>query len=1197
MYVLYWRGEQGVQLKYIELQGFKSFPDKTVISFGSGITAIVGPNGSGKSNIADAVRWVMGETSSKSLRGQKMEDVIFDGTSIRKPLGFAEVSLVLDNTDKTLDIAYDEVAITRRYYRSGESEYFINRSDVRLRDIQELLRDTGLGKTGYSIIGQGAITEIIAAKSSDRRALFEEAAGISGFKYKKDESLRKLNQTQENIIRLQDIIAELELRLGPLESQSKKARKYLALRDEKKGLEITLWVNRLSLLDEKIKKGASVVETFSSDISIVASELDNIEQEMNASLSKTEQFTVQIEQLRAGSTEQTQQIAQKQTQILVAKNDIEHAYKDIERIQNMIVDTRSESAKDAKDLEQKEQEAGNLKQALLELDGQITELSNTGFRHEKVVHDLHGRLDKIEKNIEEIGKEDTLLRVQLSSVEQNEQNQLKYQNDKKQEIFDVEAHLQVLEEQKVSLETMLLDISEHLQEDKNIRNGYESKKCTIVQKLEEISRQLAESNSNLDRKQNRLHVLQEMEKHYEGFQNSVKTVMTEAHRGTLTGIEGTVADILEVDSQYATAIETALGGALQNIITDNEQSGKNSIYFLKNRNVGRATFLPVSNIRGKRLDNIAELHAAQGVIGLAAELVKADNRYTGIVDFLLGRTVVCEDMDSAMALAKKNRFAFRVVTLDGQIVNVGGSLTGGSAARNFGILSRRNEIEELKISCSSVHDHIIQLKSKASGQKEIVSEIDAQICNIDAHIRVTEDEQIRLRSDLLHCSDTIDTVSEQLKNLNIELQELLTQRNSTSEERTGLKERLHQVEENLTAQHKFHANITIELNNARAQMEEISAQCHRYQLQRLDIDKNIESIRIYIENLMNKQISQSQSVAKLNEEISSYKRQISTFECTVASLESEKVELTQLIKSNEEEIYKIVAERTKIEQIIQSLRKSEKELYERKEKLSRELERYTSVVSSAQTEKEDIISKIWDEYELTLTQAQTQCVEIIDYSEAAKKVNSIKASMRALGEVNLTAVDEYAEVKERFDTMSAQVEDLTKSKTNIEKIIHDLTTQMTAMFIEQFGVINMEFEKVFKQLFNGGTAKLTLDDPENVLESGIEIYVAPPGKIIKHLSSLSGGEQSLTAIALYFAILTIRPAPFCLLDEIEAALDDVNVVRYAEYLRRNEKTQFIVITHRRGTMEAADRLYGVTMREKGISRILTIDVREIEKHI
>lgn len=1185
-----------MQLKYIELQGFKSFPDKTVIAFGDGITAIVGPNGSGKSNISDAVRWVMGETSSKTLRGQKMEDVIFDGTTLRKPMGFAEVSLVLDNSDRTLPLEYDEVAITRRYYRSGESEYFINRSDVRLRDIQELLRDTGLGKTGYSIIGQGAITEIIGAKSADRRVLFEEAAGIAKFKYKKDESLRRLNQTQNNIVRLTDIVSELQARLGPLESQAQKAKQYLALRDEKKGLEVTLWVHRLTELARQADEASQLVQTFSQDLQNAVSELQKTESQITEALACSEQLTAQIEQIRAFGAAQAEQIAEQQTQIVVAQNDIEHAQKDIERLRKTKQENAGQSQQIQAQRDEKQTRLDEAQQQLSAFDVQLDQYEQALKQLEDQAAALQQKMTEAQDRLTELSQRDTLLRVEFSSVEQSTHDQAVHIQGRKQEISDAQERFGTLEAEREQLQSKKDSLQKDLDSAKNIQAGYLVKKQQEDLRVQQARTAFLQSQTTYGRQTDRLHILQGMQQHYEGFQNSIKTVMEESRKGVLTGVEGTVADLIEVDEEYATAIETALGGSLQHIVTDSEQSSKNCIYYLKNKNAGRATFLPVSNIHGKRLDPIPRA-GENGVVGLAADLVRFDARYRGIMDYLLGRTVVCEDMDSATRLARQNKYAFRVVTLDGQLVNVGGSLTGGSSGRKFGILSRHNEIEDLKKECAGLKEQMSRDEQQVKRLEQQLQQTESDLSHAQSEIRLLEEEQIKTDAALNHCISSLQTIRQQEESLKKELENLSLQSRTHLEQREVLTGKLEENDAAILAQKEVCEMLRQQQAALGEEKESRMQQLQDCRLQRLEYEKDLESEKQQLSVLEQQLQTQSASSEQLDREIEGLEQQIVVFTEKIDALQAQKAQLQQQTAQNEEEILNKVAQRTQTEQQIQQLRESEKGLYEQREKLSAQLERQTHLVQSAEEEKQTIISKIWDEYELPLSQAQQLCVPIEDFAAAQRKVNAIKASMRALGEINLTAVEEYTQVKERYDGLWAQVQDLTKSKESIEKMIAELTEQMTTVFTQQFAVINAEFERVFRQLFNGGSAKLTLDDPENVLESGIEIYVAPPGKIIKHLSSLSGGEQSLTAIALYFAILTIRPAPFCLLDEIEAALDDVNVVRYAEYLRKHEHTQFIVITHRRGTMEAADRLYGVTMKEKGISRILAIDVSQIEKHI
>lgn len=1185
-----------MQLKYIELQGFKSFPDKTVINFGKGITAIVGPNGSGKSNIADAVRWVMGETSSKTLRGQKMEDVIFDGTAMRKPLGFAEVSLVLDNSDRTVAIEYDEIAITRRYYRSGESEYYINRAEVRLRDIQDLLRDTGLGKTGYSIIGQGAITEIIASKSADRRALFEEAAGISKFKHKKDESVKKLNQTQDNIERINDIVFELEGRLGPLEKQSQKARKYLALREERKGLEITLWINRLDKIKEILVSAEQQTAELKNSYENTERDLEKTESRITELSATVESLTAEVELMRAQNKEQEEQIAARQSQILVAENDIVHAEKDIERLNSSKEEGEADRLKSEKEIAFHNEKIIEFEKRLEENTAEIEELQKVGesilSQQQQIVAD--GININIE--IEKINAALTVIKVRLGSLEQAEQTRSEYIKEKNQEIEDAKERLNVLiasreraKEEKKSIET-------RLEENKNIRGGYESKLHNAKERLENVRTEINKKTLHLSEISNRLKILSDMEKHYDGFQNSVKVIMTEASRGSLRGIEGTVADLIEVSSEHSTAVETALGGALQNIVTEDERSSKNCIELLKNRKGGRATFLPISNMKGNRL-NIKNIEDEYGFVGLAVDLVKYDKKYDGVMTFLLGRTVVFEDLDCATSVARKNKYSFRIVTLDGQQVNVGGSLTGGSASRNFGILSRHNEIEQLGKDCEKGKVQIEELEDKERKATAELSSITASVSGVEAEQRRLETELVKVNGDIAHYAEYVGNMNSQEAQLLKEIENLSLAKGEDEKERLLLEEKVKASEEELQNKTKALEDNSEKGKNCACLLSQNTETVHKKEIEKTEILNGIEKERTLVLRIEEDLKLRDESKEKILSDIKTLEMQIYAHKQAIEVLKNEQTDISSQAKNSEEAISEKITKRTLCEQETSKLRQSEKDMYDVREKLSREMEKQATKLENITNEKETLTSKIWDEYEMTVSEGRENCIEIEDMAEAQKKVASIRASMKALGEVNLSAVDEYIEVKERYDRLSEQLTDLVTSKTGLEKIIDDLTARMQTVFKEQFKIINEEFEKVFKQLFNGGSAKLELDDPENVLESGIEIFVAPPGKIIKHLSSLSGGEQSLTAIALYFAILTIRPAPFCLLDEIEAALDDVNVVRYAEYLRVHEKTQFIVITHRRGTMEAADRLYGVTMKEKGISRILAIDVDEIEKHI
>ena len=1185
-----------MQLKHLELQGFKSFPDKTVIRFGGGITAIVGPNGSGKSNIADSVRWVMGETSSKQLRGQKMEDVIFDGTALRKPLGFAEVSLVLDNSDQTLSLDFDEVALTRRYYRSGESEYFINRAPARLRDIQDLLRDTGLGKTGYSIIGQGAITEVIAAKSTDRRSIFEEAAGIAKFRYKKEESERKLDRTQDNIIRLNDIIAELAARLPDLEQQSKKAHKYIALRDEKKGLELTLWTDSLKSLDQNLEKTKVDLEAYEADTKRLENELLKNEDESIRTSAEKEKLTAEIEDLRVSKHTLEDRIQQRKADILVRQNDITHAQKDISRIKQSIDDT----IKNAQKSDALICECTASIEALLV---RISEYNKVQENAENTAEEISKKIKAVTDDTKNAEKEAatardklTYLQVRLGSLEQEMESREKLIEGRKKEVEDAKERLQSLQAAGQAAQRKIEEITTKLEENKNIKNGYAVKLNTKNTACKSESEKLMRLQNTLSDKQNRLQILRGMEKHYDGFQNSIRVVMDESKKGVLHGVEGTVSDIIEVPRDYTTAVETALGGAMQNIVTTDERSGKNCISFLKNRGTGRATFLPLDTIRPNKLD-VRAVSEEYGFVGLAADLVECGQKYRGVVDFLLGRTVVAEDMDSATSIARKNRYSFRIVTLDGQLVNVGGSLTGGAASRGFGILSRKAEIDELDIMCKGLVKDVSQTEQGLKSLNEELSQINALMSGVDAEIRVCEEQLIKENSDAAHYKTYVENIAEQEALINKELSEFSKTGVKNTEERNII---YVQTEENKNLLEKINEKIEYLHKEAKELSDksfENAEKIHSIQLEKLEAEKDLETIRLRKDELTATAEHTAEVIEDFNTDISGIEKLIIEYENIINQNEQENANTLSEIDITTRLIQDKMNERMLCEQKIAKMRDSERDLFAAKEKVGRESEKCRLILENASTERDNILTRIWDEYELTLSEAYEERIEIENKEEAQKKVYRIKSEMKALGDVNLAAIDEFVSVKERHDNMNAQVEDLQKAKKQLESIISDLVGQMTEIFKERFKVINEEFNRAFRQLFDGGSAKLELDDPTDVLNSGVEIYVAPPGKIIKSLTALSGGEQSLTAIALYFALLTIRPAPFCLLDEIEAALDDVNVVRYAEYLSRHDKTQFIVITHRRGTMEAANMLYGVTMKEKGISKILAIDVSEIESHI
>lgn len=1183
-----------MQLKSLELIGFKSFPDRTLINFSDGITAIIGPNGSGKSNIADAVRWVMGETSAKTLRGNKTEDVIFDGTQSRKPLGFAEVTLTLLNSDGALAVPYEEVALTRRYYRSGDSEYFINRKPVRLKDIQELLRDTGLGKTGYSIIGQGTVTEIITSKSTDRRHFFEEAAGIAGFKYKKEESARKLALTSENLVRLTDILTELSDRLGPLGKQAEKAKKYLALYEEKKVLELSVWLDGLKQTEAEIKKAAETAESIRSSLSAVDVGVQEYEDRSERLGADIRDLTVEIEKLREKISEYEQQCRDRDSEILLLGNDIEHGQRDIERIRTELSDDDSVREALKKEIEEKtgqlllaEKQAAELAE---DISGAESEREAQRAEGEEAAKKSRSLADEAEALTAQI----TAMQLRVSGADGRKAGLVRKLEETEKELSDAAERLASLEKTGENAENELEALAQKRRSLENMLGGYALKKNSRQDRCEKLRRELNERTLKLRQTQDRRRMLEDMEKHYEGFSGSVKSVMTEAEKGVLHGVCGTVAGVIKTDREYSVAVETALGAAIQNIITETEKDAKNCISLLKSRNLGRATFLPLDTVRPKVLDarNFASM---PGFRGLASQIITCDDRYRGVIESLLGRTAVAETLDDATRIARSSGYSFRLVTLDGQVVNAGGSLTGGSVGKNVGILSRANETEALAETEKKLEEEAEAADKELRNALSELNMLTAQVDGINAEIKTVDDEQVKRKAELDYCTLYITNIREQMRSLQDNIfrakedldgeQADLAKTEGLISEKTA---QLEKIKRDLRSAEDENGHILENLERIR---EEIYAK----EVRRVEYAKNGESLRLNIEQLNQRLEQGTQSSAKRLEQISEIEARNVEYTRRIAGLKEANSSLRTLEKECSEHIADTTSRRDGLEAEKNRIFEEEKKLFEQKEKLAREAERMQIRQATLRNDSDTVIAKIWDEYEMTLSEAQAGGFTAgMPFEEAKKRVAELRASIKALGSVNVEAIDEFAEVRKRHDELREQTEDLTKSRDELTGIIADLEEEMKKIFAESFKAINEEFSRVFRELFNGGSARLELTDGENLLESGIEIYVAPPGKIIKHLSSLSGGEQSLTAIALYFALLHMRPSPFCLLDEIESALDDVNVVRYARYLSNlSYKTQFLLITHRRGTMEIADRLYGVTMREKGVSKMLTINVKDI----
>ncbi len=1182
------------RLRRLELQGFKSFPDKTVIEFREGITAIVGPNGSGKSNIADALRWVLGETSSKTLRGAKMEDVIFNGTKERKPMGYAEVSICLDNQDRMFNIDYAEIVVTRRFYRSGESEYLLNRAPVRLRDIRELFRDTGLGRDGYSVIGQGMITEIIKAKPADRRFLFEEAAGIAGLKFKKEESSRKLNQAEENLIRVGDIIQELADRLPSLEDKSRKARKFLEYSDEKKDLELFVWQKQSEKYTEDLGKASEVKKTFDDQLEASAeyfSKAEQLEEEQNQ---RIRDLTVAMDETHREKSQIEAEAASADAEILVLKNDLLHLNEEMERLR------REDEQSDALRTVLEEEKARTLsavaegENAIRSLEDSIAQVVARRDSSKETEEQYGSQATKAVSESSQLSDQLTSLRIRKASCEQSLSDAEAKSKDLALDESDAEERLNSLKRAQKESKNEVDKFTSVLHDNQNRLEGYRLRFENRKGQAERKDAALQEQRIGLSKKQSRLQLLSDMEKHFEGFNFAVRTVMQESQRGILKGEMATVASVITVDPNYAAAIEISLGSAIQNIITDNEACAKNAMSLLKNKNAGRATFLPRNTIRGNRL-SVKGLEGETGYVGLGCDLIEYDKKYESVMVFLLGRTAIAEDIDSALAISRKYDRTFRIVTLDGQVVNAGGSMTGGSLSKNTGILTRRNEIETLTEQISREEDVLKKAEAELRSIKEEVAATEQAMEQINAQSDTARQNRIKAQAEYdnfaRYIADANKAAEEralQTEALRLRQQELQSQISHIDAQTETLVKEIAQRENSAKAAEERLAEL-------KAEQESIAEELHRIQLEILSQQKTIEQNRSTVESLDRRILECGQSGEETRQRREETLQKTEDAKAAITASEERKASFLARAENAMQRIRTLGEERAKVEAEQTKMRAEQKEIYDMRERLTRESERTRAKIEQLTEANNAILARFWDEYELTLTEVKEMNLSF-DLSTARKRTAELKDLIRGLGHIDVSSIEEYATVKERHDHLAEQFEDISKAKSELEGMIAQLEEEMAKIFEEQLQTINEAFSETFKEMFSGGEAKLRLEEPDNILESGVEIYAAPPGKIIKNLVSLSGGEQALTAIALYFAILKIKPSPFCLLDEIEAALDDVNVARYAAYLHRlATNTQFVTITHRRGTMEEADKLYGVTMINKGISRVLAIDVDEVSR--
>ena len=1182
-------------LKAIEMQGFKSFPDKTVLNFGKGITAVVGPNGSGKSNLSDAMRWVLGEQSTKNLRGSKMEDVIFSGTDSRRAVGFAEVTLKLDNSDMTLNNPEKVVTVTRRYYRSGESEYKINGQQARLRDIHELFMDTGLGRDGYSMISQGKVETLISGKSEDRRDMLEEAAGISHYRYRRADALRRLNQAEENLLRLRDILSELETRVGPLKTQSEKAQKFLEYAGEKKNLEIGLWLYTIEKTKNDLREQEKKITVVDAQYGEVCKSLEEITEKIDSSIAETQKITVAVDEIRRACAQLEEQAALLESQIAVQENTILHNNETIERIEREKTEENDTDTEIATQISQAENSIEQLnaaieqkKQELASFTGELDILSDENSKSAQRSVELSERMSALSI---EIADNRVISSTAASSVEEIE-NRISAIDEMSA------ARVPVLEELRVQCEESeneLEKIAERSTELNNALSGVELLASKRKEKLDRLKEEEAALNNDIQLKKSRIAMLSDLEKNMEGYQGSVKAVIREVRRGVLRGIHAPVSQIITVKDKYSLAIETALGAQLQNIVTETENDAKKAIAFLKESRAGRATFLPLTAIKGRVLEE-KNLDDCFGYINLASELVEYDKKYTEIIKSLLGRTVVAEDLDSAIVIAKKYGYKFKIVTLDGQVVNAGGSMTGGAKLQNAGILSRGNELEKLKGELTALEEKISVLRKETEIQQESYSATAAELEGCKSEIISLGEEKIRVEGILAlrkgNYENTVlmqNSADEEKNNLLARIESIKTGAADANGKLALLQSELDKVETELST-------LTGDRESLREKREKLTADAAQINLSVATAEKEIEAKQEEIARLKNRSTSHKDKLSQLDGEIEEIRKNNEEIRERIEVLNGESEGLRTQSTASKEQVAALIQKREEYEQESGKLRILEREKTEEREKLGGEKARLSERRETMEKEFEDISNKLYDEYELTKREAEELDIVIEDIPTAKKRLNELKGKIRSLGNVNVSAIEEYKEVSERYSFMYTQVNDVEKSKAELIKLINELTGKMGVQFKEQFDRINFSFGQTFAELFGGGKASLVLTDESDVLECDIDIKVQPPGKNVQNISLLSGGEKGLSAIALLFAILKINPCPFCIFDEVEAALDDVNVARYASYVRRmTQNTQFILITHRRGTMEEADMLYGVTMQEKGVSKLLELKTAEMAK--
>ncbi len=1187
-----------MRLKSIEMQGFKSFADKIYLDFNSGITAIVGPNGSGKSNISDAIRWVMGEQSVKSLRGIRMEDVIFAGTETRKALGFAEVTLTLDNTDGYFPLDFSEVTVTRRVYRSGEGEYYINKTLCRLKDIHELFMDTGLGRDGYSIIGQGKIDSILSTKSEDRRQIFEEAAGISKYKYRKIEAERKLVQTVENLTRVQDILSELEGQLEPLHRQSEKAKKYLVLRDELRGLDINVSVINIEKIKAELTKLGEDFDILNSQIDAISKELADTDSIISQMYDKMRDCDEQIASLTEQEREISVRMSETEKTIGILHNDIEHNLMNIDRLEVEIRHICEGIEMTDKEIALHKEKLDALGENSARNSAEIEELLTLQRSAGENVGEKSDALEKLKGGIIDITAE-------LNSLRSSVENMKILSDSFAKRRLDIETELglknQSRDELSAQFENARKSETVTAEQVKEAEEALLSAEALLKSKREEYSALSEKRNTHtleLASTRSRRAMLMDMEREFEGYAKGVKGVMTEYSNGGLGNAEiyGPLAQLIKTDKKYITAIETALGNALQNIVTQSENDAKLAISYLKEKHLGRATFLPVSAIKGKSFDN-SSAKGKRGYIAVASELVTCDEMYKDIVSSFLGTTVVCENIDDAISMARACGYKFRIVTLGGDVVQAGGAITGGSTIKTTGSLSRTGEIEALALEIEKLKE----LSKKEEGSLNTLSEqIGHYTQEYDAQtkqIQEKREELARASANRERCEALLENIDGSCSQLEKEMEEIVARLGEIETDTRQKNVRIGQLENKREELEEEAEKIQEDYSRLSGENERLSVRLTELNIKRSTILKDIELENERISVLNDTKGEQMESVNIKRGGIETLKDRNKSIDDEIASKKGECDGYQLSVATLRENVSALQDGRVATEAEVRRYQSEIKETQEKKFALTQRTDRIDARRERLNAERETIVNRMWEDYEVTYSEAVEMRIEgDFDFKGASARIKELKESIKNLGNINIDAIEEYKSVKERYDFLTVQTQDLEKAKSELDSVIEEMMSIMQTRFAEQFKIINASFSRVFSELFGGGRANLSLTEPDNVLESGIEIEAQPPGKKLQSLSLLSGGEKAFTAIALLFAILDVRPTPFCILDEIEAALDDVNVYRYADYLNKyTKKTQFIVVTHRRGTMEAANILYGVTMQERGISKLLSLNIDEIKE--